>query len=412
MQVGIMEEFKVGKSVFLLTSLRMLSHVPHGLLSLLCAVYLGLCPSTALMSREDEPIYPSSLLTASGALRWPKKNTPTAYIAYFDKRLNFPSDLAVNEHEIIFVADCRNHVIRKITPEGTMTTLAGKLGLAQNCVDGCGTSAMFIGPGSLVLNPSGDFYTTDQGTIRKITSNGKVTTVAGNSRYEGFSDGEGANARFNLPSGIVVAENGDLYIADSGNQVIRKITPDGNVTTFAGVPNKRGADNGPRSTALFYGPFSIAMDGLGNIYVGESFNHAIRKISVDGMVSTLAGDPKESGSADGLATAARFSSLGGLAVDKTGTIFVSDSENHTIRKITPEGMVSTLAGSAGITGREDGTGTTARFNRPAGIALNQSGNIYVVDSCNHAIRKITPEGVVSTVYGDANVEKAKSKQRQ
>ena len=187
-----------------------------------------------------------------------------------------------------------------------------------------------------------------------------------------------------------------MYVADSGNHTIRKITPDGDVSTIAGSGNPGNTD-GNGWLQVLKTPWGIAVDGSGNVYVADADNHSIRKIAHNGDVTTIAGSGT-SGSADGNGSAASFNFPNGVAVDGSGNVYVADRNNHTIRKITPNGDVTTIAGT-GSTGSMDGNGTSASFNNPYGVAVDGSGNVYVADTGNHTIRKITPNGDVTTIAG-------------
>ena len=179
---------------------------------------------------------------------------------------------------------------------------------------------------------------------------------------------------------MAVDGSGNVYVADSGNYTIRKITPAGVVSTLAGLAGSSGSADGTGSAARFYYPTGVAVDGSGNVYVADTGNYTIRKITPAGVVSTLAGLAGSTGSADGTGSAARFYYPYGVAVDGSGNVYVADTGNYTIRKITPAGVVSTLAGTAGSSGSADGTGSAARFNYPTGVAVDGSGNVYVADS--------------------------------
>jgi sugar lactone lactonase YvrE len=219
--------------------------------------------------------------------------------------------------------------------------------------------------------------------IRKITPAGVVTTLAG-SGVSGSADGAGTAASFNYPSGVAVDSTGNIYVADSNNNKIRKITPAGVVTTLAGS-GVSDSEDGTGTTASFAYPRGVAVDKSGNLYVADSSNNKVRKITPAGAVTTLAGSGRK-GSRDG--TAANFNYPNGVAVDSIGNVYVVDSGNHKIRKVTTAGVVTTLAGS-GVEGSEDGTGTAASFYWPTGVAVDSSGNVYVADSNNNLIRKIT-----------------------
>jgi len=218
-----------------------------------------------------------------------------------------------------------------------------------------------------------------------------VSTLAGST--VGYADGTGSAARFNGPTGVAVDGSGNIYVADSQNHRIRKITPAGLVSTLAG--STFGYADGTGSEARFSTPNGVAVDGSGNVYVSEYSNHRIRKITPTGQVTTLAGSTR--GYADGGGTNARFDSPEAVAVDGSGNLYVADAQNHRIRKITPEGVVSTLAGST--PGYADGSGSAAKFHGPNSVAIDGSGNLYVFDWNNFRIRKVTPAGVVTTLAG-------------
>lgn len=316
----------------------------------------------------------------------------------------FPVGIATDGAGNAYVADTRNNTIRKISPEGLVGTLAGAAE-AFGSTDGVGRTATF-GP-AIGISPdrTGNLYVTDQfnNTIRRIAPSGMVSTFAGTGPAQGSSDGTGSAASFNSPKGITTDTYGNVYVADSGNGTIRKISPSGDVTTFAGTAGQFGTADGAGSAARFMFVSGIAMDDAGNVFVADS--NAIRKITAAGVVSTLAGSAGAmSGNSDGIGPAASFWLPQGVATDASGNVYVADTGNHTVRKVTPSGRVTTLAGTAGEIGSVDGTGPAARFNSPSGIATDPAGNVYVADTGNHTIRKISPEGAVSTLVGVAGVQ--------
>ena len=213
--------------------------------------------------------------------------------------------------------------------------------------------------------------------------------------------GIGTAARFCNPQGVATDSTGNVYVADTFNCAIRKITPAGVVSTLAGTAGTCGSVDGPGSAASFNYPQGIAADNTGNTYVADSTNCTIRKITSAGVVSTLAGTAGACGSADATGAAARFNYPVGVAIDSAGNVDVADTNNCTIRQITPAGVVSTLAGAAGVAGSADGMASSARFSGPTGIAIDGTDNLYVADLGNNTIRKITPAGVVTTVVGIA-----------
>jgi len=308
-----------------------------------------------------------------------------------------PSGIAMDGSGNVFVADLANHTIRKITPGGVVTTFAGLAGSA-GFQDGTGSTARFVRPGAIALDGSGNVYVTTHSMIRKITPAGVVTTLAG-AGMNGASDGTGADARFYFPAGLAADGPGNVYVADTANHTIRKITAAGVVTTFAGLAGETGSADGTGSAARFLHPTGVAVDTSGNVYVTDSGNYTVRKITPAGLVTTLAGSPGSDGASDGTGANARFKFANGVAVDSSGNVYVAETGNSTIRMITPAGVVTTLAGSANAEGSLDGTGNAARFHYPNSLTVDVLGNIYVADTSNHSVRKVTPAGVVTTLAG-------------
>ena len=310
-----------------------------------------------------------------------------------------PQGVAVDGAGNVYVADTGNYTIRKITPAGVVTTLAGSAGISGSTD---GSSALFYEPEGVAVNSAGTFiYVADtwNHTIRQVTSAGVVSTLAGSAGNYGSANGTGSGASFDQPQGLAVDGAGNLYVGDTGNQMIRQITSAGVVTTLAGSTNY-GSANGTGASASFWNPQGIALDTATNLYLADSFNNTIRKITPSGVVSTLAGMAGSFGRADGTGAAARFWQPQGVAVDINGNVYVADSANGTIREIGSGAVVTTLAGSAS-TGSADGTGSSARFYWPSGAAVDSSGNSYVADTENGTIRTITSAGVVSTLAGSA-----------
>ncbi len=262
--------------------------------------------------------------------------------------------------------------------------------------DGLGRNAKFNTLYSMCIDAQGNIYVADffNQKIRKITSNLSgviVSTLAGSTK--GFLEGNGDEAQFNSPRGIAIDADGNIYVADSGNDRIRKITANGDVTTLAG--GTEGLADGTGANAQFNGAGGVAIDLQGNVYVADGGNHRIRKITPSGEVTTLAGSTK--GFADGNGTNAQFNAPEGIAVDKDGNVYVTDKGNQKVRKITPDGAVTTLAGTT--KGFMDGAGDVAQFNTPFKIAVDTNSNVYVTDFFNNKIRKITENGEVSTLAG-------------
>ena len=292
-----------------------------------------------------------------------------------EAQFSLPTGVAVDTSGNVYVADHANHRIRKITPAGKVSTLAGD-----------GSTTEFNYPYGVAVDSSDNIYVADLGNhrIRKITEAEGVNTLAG-SGTRGYKVGLGSAAQFNSPAGVAVDSRGNVYVADQNNHRIRKITEVEGAELFAGSSTE-GFANGASSTAQFSSPYGVAVDTSGNVYVADHSNHRIRKITPGGEVSTFAGTD-DAGHRDGGGSMAQFDSPTGVAVDISGNVYVADYSNHCIRKITPGGEVSTIAGSDDA-GHRDGGGSMAQFDSPTGVAVDTSGNLYVADQSNHRIRKI------------------------
>jgi len=316
-----------------------------------------------------------------------------------------PSCIAVDASDNLYVGDSSLNTIQQISPTGVVRLVAGSSGLGGS-TDGTGSGALFNQPGGIVINNSGVLFVADTGnsTIRKIAPGNIVTTFAGSAANKSYQDGTGTAAWFNSPVGIALDAFGNLFVADSKNSVIRKIGSTGTVTTFAGAAGVIGSTDSP---ARFNVPFGVAVDfGTSTVYVGDSSNNTIRKITALGVTSTLAGLPLTTGSADGTGGVARFNLPDGAATDTAGNVYIADTANSTIRKMTPGGTVTTIAGQAGVQGLTDGTGTGSLFNQPEALTVDTAGNIYVAVTGNGVIRKITPIGVVTTITTTASTTPA------
>lgn len=281
-----------------------------------------------------------------------------------------------------------------------VTTLAGSPGGGH--VNGNGVGSSFLSPRGMATDAAGNVYVGDalNDLVRKVTPTRDVTTFAGIFSNTLFAEGPQNTATFNQPNGVAVDAAGNVYVADQQNHRIRKITPAGVTSTLAGSGTATFME-GTGTAASFNSPAGVAVDATGNVYVADGANNRIRKITALGVTSTLAGSGAATPFANGTGAAATFSFPNGVAVDVAGNVFVADPGNNRIRKITAAGAVTTLAGSA--TGASapfaDGTGAMATFNFPRTVALDGSGNVYVADALNHRIRRVTSAGVVTTLAG-------------
>ena len=372
-------------------------------------------------------------------------------------RFESPHGIGIDGSGNLYVGDTGNHTIRKVTSAGVVSTIAGTTRMPGN-TDGSGAAALFGDPVGVAVDGQGNVYVADgsSNTIRELTPAGTgwfVSTIAGQSGVAGTNDGTGTNALLNNPTGIAADLAGNLYVADSVNNTIRMISPQGSnwvVSTIAGQPGSSGSAGGLGPNAQFNYPAGVAVDGSGNLFVADLYNNLIREIQPDGtnwMVSTIAGAGPSSpfiypnsvgvdsndnvfvgqflgviaeivpvgggwsvsdiagaaafGFANGTGTNAQFNFTWGAAVNAVGNLFVVDTFNNCIRSVTSGGVVSTLAGLPPVSAGADGTGAAAQFNLPGGLAVDSVGNIYVADSQNYDVREVTSAGVVTTIAGRA-----------
>jgi sugar lactone lactonase YvrE len=315
-----------------------------------------------------------------------------------DPVLVYPLGIARSSSGNLFVSDASANVIRRVTPTGTVSVFAGTSGSAGS-VDGTGSAARFNQPGGLAFDAAGNLYVADTGNaiIRKINAAGLVATLAGDPATRGNVDATGNAARFNHPVGLAVDTAGSLYVADTFTHTVRKVTSGGIVTTVAGTNAISGSADGSGAAARFSGPAGVAVDAGGTVYVADTGNSTIRKITASGVVTTLAGLPGVGGSSDGAGSSALFSQPTNLAVDANGAVYVADTGNALIRKVTSSGAVTLLAGVPGIAGLSDGVGLDALLDQPHGLTFDGSGNLFVVDTGNAALREIAVDGNVTTL---------------
>lgn len=326
--------------------------------------------------------------------------------------------VAVDASGNVFFSDYGNTRVFKMDPNGVLTVVAGNGAYGSGCYyyaptgdGGPATGAALSGPFGLAVDAAGNLFIADQCLmqVRKVTPAGIISNVAGNGAYGYSGDGGPAvNATLGSPSGIALDSSGNLFIADPSDYVVRKVTPDGIITTVAGngISGYSG-DGGLAVNATLGFPFSVAVDAAGALFIADFGNQAVRKVSPAGIISTIAGNGTQGYSGDGgLATSAALGCPFGVTLDSVGNLFLADSCDHVIRKITPAGIISTVAGTftqieyAGGYSGDGGPATSAQLNYPAAVAVDVAGNLFIADAHNHRLRKVNPTGIINTVVGN------------
>lgn len=286
----------------------------------------------------------------------------------------------------------------------TITMIAGSATATSLGDGGPATRARLSHPEQLAVDASGNVYIADtrNARVRKVSPEGTITTIAGSGKMGPLGDGGPARAAGLYPSGVAVDGKGNVYITDNAHERVRKVTPDGTITTIAGTgrvgPVK--GDGGPATSATLWNPHALAIDGQGNLFIAGTSNQRVRKVGPDGTITTIAGTGRQGFSGDrGPATSARLHDPYGVAVDGHGNVYIADRDNHRVRRVSPGGRITTIAGtgSAGYSG-DGGPASAARLHDPRGVAVDAHGNLYIADSQNFRIRMVSG-GTITTVAG-------------
>jgi trimeric autotransporter adhesin len=308
--------------------------------------------------------------------------------------IDYPDAIAADGTGGFYVSSPSQNRIYRVVADGSLSLTAG-VGSSEYSGDGGqAASAQLSNPEGVAVDSAGNLYIADSGNnrIRKVTPAGIISTVAGNGT-SGFSGdgGPATMARLFMPIGVAVDSAGNIYIADTFNLRIRKVTLTGTITTVAGNGSKGyGGDGSPATAAKLNSPSGVMVDSAGNIYIADSGNNRIRKVTPAGIISTVAGNGARGYGGDGdAATSAKLNSPSGVAVDSAGDLYIADRDNRRIRKVTLAGTITTVAGNGdfGYSG-DGGAATSAKLNSPSGVAVDSAGNLYIADSGNHRIRKV------------------------
>jgi uncharacterized protein (TIGR03437 family) len=334
------------------------------------------------------------------------QGNPVDNVPAISSPLYAPLGIALDMLGNLYIADGLLNVVRKVSASGVITTFAGT-GLAAAGGDGGPASRASISyPYGLYADSIGNVFIAEYGSnrIRKVSLNGTITTVAGGS--SGFSGdlGPATQAALNFPSGVAGDTTGAIYIADANNGRIRKVDTLGVITTIAGSNSATLiGDGGPARSAFFYAPNTGAIDAAGNIYIADTGNSRIRKIDPTGAITTIAGNGNSGYSGEGSARSATLFFPFALAVDRLSNVYFTDTVNQRIRRVTPGGVIASIAGNGAIGYAGDGgQATQASFVDPQGIAVDALGNVFISDSGNNLIRKIGLDGIIQTVAGNGN----------
>jgi len=315
-------------------------------------------------------------------------------------KLNGPAAVAVDSAGALYIADAGNNVIRKVTAAGTISTVAGSGANGFGGNGGPATSAQFNTPTGVALDAAGNLYIADsQNAVVWKVSGGTISIVAGGGKATTFG-GPATGIELDYPYGISVDSSGNLYIADPDWSAVFKVTPGGTITLAAGRGTTSPGDGGPATGAQLAWPLGVAADSNGNFYIADLETFSVRKVNASGTISTVAGNGSPYFGEGGPATIAGMWYSSGIAVDPAGNLYICDPVAQRVYKVTPAGIITTVAGNGtkGYSG-DNGPAASAQLNSPEAVAVDASGNVYIADDSNNRIRKVTPAGIISTFAG-------------
>ncbi len=322
-------------------------------------------------------------------------------------QLSSPQGLALDGSGNLYIADSNNSRVRMVSPSGIITTVAGS-GIGGFLGEGDGgpaTSAPLALPYGVAVDTGGTLFIADYGnnSVRKVSPGGVITTVAGGGILVPGDGGLATNVSLSAPMDVAVDWRGNVFIAEMGHNRIREVTPNGVITTVAGDGSAgHGGDGGPATSAQLSSPYAVAVDSGGTVYIADTENYRVRKVSTNGVISTFAGNGSYGYTGDGgQAPSSPITHPVGVSADRLGNVYIADSDNQRIRKVSASGVIGTVAGIGNSANSGDGgPATSAQLWNPAGVGVDGSGNLYIADQGNFRIRKISPGGIIATVAGD------------
>ncbi|MGA3238396.1 MAG: protease pro-enzyme activation domain-containing protein [Bryobacteraceae bacterium] len=348
--------------------------------------------------REVNPAGIITTLVGNGGAGFSGDGGPAANAELYN-----PYGVAVDASGNLYIADSGNYRVRMVSASGTITTVAGDGACCFSGDGGAATKAELYSPTGVAVDAAGDLYIADRynNRVRKVAASGTITTVAGNGSYGNTGDGgAAASATFRYPEGVAVDSSGNLYIADSGNARIREVNAAGSISTFVG-----GAvnDGGLGVFGLLNQPSGVARDNAGNTYVADTNNNRVRKVAADGTIATVAGTGATGFAGDsGAAVSAQLNAPQGLALDSSGNLYIVDASNYRVRKVDSSGNITTVAGNGKCCGHtgDGGPATSAEIGTPYGLSVDASGNLYITDTDNNVVREVAVSGTITTVAGN------------
>jgi DNA-binding beta-propeller fold protein YncE len=304
--------------------------------------------------------------------------------------LNYPTGVAVDSSGNVYIADYSNNVVEKVTPSGTLSVFAGT-GTDGAPTAGPATSSNLNGPTGVAVDSSGNVYIADNSNhrIEKVTPSGTLSVFAGTGTKGAPTAGPATSSNLNDPTGVAVDSSGNVYIADQSGKRVVKVKPDGTLSVFAGTGTAGAPTAGPATSSNLNNPAGVAVDSSGNVYIADKSNNLVEKVTPDGTLSVFAGTGTQGSPTPGVATSSKLYGPTGVAVDSSGNVYIADRSNELVLKVTPSGTLSVFAGTGTQGAPIAGPATSSNLNHAFGVAVDSSGNVYIVDSGNNLVEKVT-----------------------